>query len=244
MEDLFRDKALFVVHYISCIYLGAQEKEQRFGAPLAESVVVNLCKHIKGKGYNIKCDNFFTSLPIAEKLARDKLSIVGTMQKNRRELSKKMTKSENKATYSSNFYWHDSTNFLFVKYQVKEKKSVCLLSSMHYSADVDKSNEKKKPEMILFYNANKIGVNCFDQMARLYTTRSASRRWPVAIWGNILDIAAINSYVLYKRVTRNRIIRRQFILMLVENLLGKPEPCLSNNNKQHRGDDEGVRVMV
>ena len=66
------------------VYLGAQEKELRFGAPLALSVVVNLCKHIKRKGYNITCDNFFTLLPVAEKLTRDKLSIVETMRKNRR----------------------------------------------------------------------------------------------------------------------------------------------------------------
>ena len=135
-----------------------------------------------------------------------------------------MTESKNKATYSSNFYWHDPTNFLFVKYQAIEKKLLCLLSSMHDSTDVDTSNEKTKPEMILFYNANKVGVDCFNQMARLFTTRSASGRWPVAVWGNILDIAAINSYVLYKRVTSNRLARRQFILMLVENLLDKPEP--------------------
>ena len=203
------------------VYLGAQGKEQRGGVPLAESVAVNFCKHIKGKGYNISCDNFFTLLPVAEKLARDKLSIVGTMRKNRRELCKKMTEPENKATYSSEFYWHDPTNFLFVKYQAKENKSVYLLSSMHGSADVDASNEKKKPETILFYNANKVGVDCFDQMARLYTTRSASRRWPVAVWGNIFDIAAINSYVLYEKVTNERVTRQQFILMLVENLLGK-----------------------
>ena len=82
---------------------------------------------------------------------------------------------------------------------------------MQDSTDVDTSNEKKNPELILFYNANKVGVDCFDQMACLCTTRSASRRWPVAVWGNILDIAAINSYVLYKRVTSNRITRRQFI---------------------------------
>ena len=130
------------------VYLGAQEKEQRGSVPLAESVVVNFCKHIKGKGCNITCDNFFISLPIAEKLARDKLSIVETMRKYRHELGKKMTKPKNKATYSSEFYWHDPTNFLFVKYQAKEKKPVCLLSSMHGSADVDASNEKKKPEMI------------------------------------------------------------------------------------------------
>ena len=90
-----------------------------------------------------------------------------------------------------------------MKYQAKEKKSVYLLSSMHSSADVDASNEKKKPEMILFYNANKVCVDCFDQMARLYTTRSAGRKWPVAVWGNILDIAAINSYILYKKVKAN-----------------------------------------
>ena len=126
------------------VYLGAQKKKkQRFGAPLAVSVVVNLCKRIKGKGDNITCGNFFTSLPVAEKLARDKLvSIVETMQKNRRELCKKMNQ-KNKATYSSNFYWHDPANFLSVKYQAKEKKSVCLHSSMHDSADVDTSNEKK-----------------------------------------------------------------------------------------------------
>ena len=115
------------------VYLGAQEKELRFGAPLAVSVVVNLCKHIKRKGYNITCNNFFTSSPVAEKLTRDKLSIVGTMRKNRRELCKKMIESENKATYSTKFYWHDPSNFLFVKYQAKEKKSVCLLSSMQDS---------------------------------------------------------------------------------------------------------------
>ena len=125
------------------VYLGAQEKEQRFGAPLGESVNANLWKRIKGKGNNITCDNIFTSLPVAEKLAKDKLSIVGTMRKNRPELCKKVIESENKATYSSNFYWHDPTNFLFVKYQAKEKKSVCLHSSMHDSADVDTSNEKK-----------------------------------------------------------------------------------------------------
>ena len=85
------------------VYLGAQEKEQRGGVPLAESVVVNLCKNIKGKGYNITCDNILTSLSVAEKLARDKLSIVGTIRKNRCELCKKMTEPENKATYSSDF---------------------------------------------------------------------------------------------------------------------------------------------
>ena len=72
-------------------YLGAQERQERGGTPLAESVLVKLTEKVKGKGYNITCDNFFTSLSAAEKLARNKISIVGTIRKNRRELSPQMT---------------------------------------------------------------------------------------------------------------------------------------------------------
>ena len=119
------------------VYFGAQEKGQCAGVTLTESVVVNFCKQIKEKGYNITCDNFFTSLPAAEKLARDK-----QCKKIDVSCAKKMTEPENKATYSSNFFWHDPTNFLFVKYQAKGKKSVCLFSSMHDSANVDATIKK------------------------------------------------------------------------------------------------------
>ena len=51
-------------------YLGAQEKEGCCGVPLGKSVVIKITEHIKGKGYNICCDNFFTSLPLAEKLQK------------------------------------------------------------------------------------------------------------------------------------------------------------------------------
>ena len=90
-----------------------------------------------------------------------------------------------------------------MKYQAKEKKSVCLLFNLHSSADVDASNEEKKLEMVLFYNPSKVGVDCFDQIAHLYTTKSASRRWLVAVWGNILDIVAINSYICIKKLQTN-----------------------------------------
>ena len=63
-------------------YLGAQEKEGRFGVPLGESVVIKITEYIKGKGYNICCDNFFTSLPLAEKLQKSKFSLVGTMKES------------------------------------------------------------------------------------------------------------------------------------------------------------------
>ena len=62
-------------------YLGAQEREERGGTPLAESVLIRLTQNVKGKGYNVTCDNFFTSLATAEKLRRNKISIVHTIRK-------------------------------------------------------------------------------------------------------------------------------------------------------------------
>ena len=74
----------------------------------------------------------------------------------------------------ADFYGVKNFQALFVKYQPNPKKSVCLLSTLHHSANVDYSTEKKKPKVILFYNKNKTDVDCFDQMARLYLARSAS----------------------------------------------------------------------
>ena len=44
----------------------------------------------------------------------------------------------------------------------KVQKSVCLLSTLHHLGNVDNSTKKKKPEVILFYNKNKTGIDCFD----------------------------------------------------------------------------------
>ena len=125
---------------------------------------------------NITCDNFFTLLPVAKKLARNKISIVGTIKKNRRELSSQMTQPLSNKIYHSRFMWHIRSNVLFVNYQAKRNASVCLFSTIHSSPDVDNDSRKQKPNVILVYNKNKVGVDCFDQMTRLYTTRSASRR--------------------------------------------------------------------
>ena len=120
--------------------------------------------------------------------------------------------------HCSQFYWHKNNDMLFVKYQAKTKKTVCLLSSMHHSPDIDQCSVKQKPQVILFYNKNKVGMDCFDQTARLYSTKSASRRWPLKVWGNILDIAAINARVIFMKSTGKQISRRSFLLKLIKEL--------------------------
>ena len=100
-------------------YLGAQKREEREGTQLAESVLIRLTQNVKGKGYNVTCENFFTSLAAAEKLRRNKTSIVGTIRKNRSELSQQITEPMRYELYSSHFWWHEKSNAMFVKYLPK-----------------------------------------------------------------------------------------------------------------------------
>ena len=41
---------------------------------------------------------------------------------------------------------------------------------MHSTPDVDITAAAKKPFVTGFYNESKVRVDCFDQMARLYST--------------------------------------------------------------------------
>ena len=55
-------------------------------------------------------------------------------------------------------------------------------------------------------------------MTRLYTPKAQTRRWPVHVFFNILNIVIINSWVLFKDVNKSKISRRDFIIKLVEEL--------------------------
>lgn len=84
-------------------------------------------------------------------------------------------------------------------YQCKEKKSVAMLSSKHEKAEIapekgtNPNRQKKKLNKITSYNSRKCGVDTVDMMAKQYSVKYATRRWPVQVWSNILKLAAINA---------------------------------------------------
>ena len=89
-------------------------------------------------------------------------------------------------------------------YQCKPKKNACVLSSLHMSAELGRS-EKKKPETVKFYDKTKSGSDVAYQMVREYSVKAGTRRWPVAVFYNILlDLAGINTFVLYKNKQMTR----------------------------------------
>ena len=77
---------------------------------------------------------------------------------------------------------------------------------------------KKKLETVTFYNKTNCGVDIADQMARQYTVKTGTRRWPVAVFYKIFDLACINACVLYKKKTGDVISRRNFMFQLATEL--------------------------
>lgn len=194
-------------------YLGKDEQRPQ-DQNLGEYVVLRLAEPFLGAGRNITTDNFFTSLALARKLKAKKTSLVGTLNRIRKEIPRSVKHTKD-ALHSSRLFKSGDTTL--TSYQGKVHKNVLLLSTLHSSVEVA-SDGKKLPETVHFYNSTKYGVDVVDQMARKYTVKSASRRWPIHVLFNILDLAAINAWILYKEVTGERIKRRDFILRLCEEL--------------------------
>jgi hypothetical protein len=101
-------------------------------------------------------------------------------------------------------------------YMAKRNKVVCLLSNMHNPDNNCHNNEV--PEIIRFYNHTKGGVDIVDQMAKFYSTKAASRRWPLQVFYNILDLAGINAYTLFQIHSQTNTVRRDFFITLAEQL--------------------------
>jgi hypothetical protein len=191
-------------------YLG---KDETRVSGLGSHVVMSLMEPYFGRGYNVTTDNFFTGLDLARKLQQKKTSIVGTVRNNRREIPS----SSRLALHESVFYQTDSINM--VKYQAKTKKTVVVLSTLH-KGSVRQQDGKKKPDSVLYYNANKCGVDMLDAMCRQMSTKAGTRRWPLAVFFNILDMGGINSWIIFKKNTGINMSRRNFIRQLAEQLTG------------------------
>ena len=55
------------------LYLG---KDEEWQCSLPTSVVLKLMEPLQNRGYNVRCDNLFTSLDVTRKLAQEKTRLV------------------------------------------------------------------------------------------------------------------------------------------------------------------------
>lgn len=193
--------------------------------PLATHFVKQLCEPVYGTNRNITMDNWFTSVPLASELLKPpyKLTIVGTIRSNKREIPTEMKNSKTRNIGTSLFAF-DAEKTL-VSYKPKSNKIVHLLSTAHNQPDIN--SVTKKPEIIHFYNSTKGAVDTVDQLCSATSCNRKTNRWPQCIFYNMLNLCVINMYVIYvSNMVRQRqkpLKRRAFVQNLADNLI---EPWL------------------
>lgn len=149
---------------------------------------------------------------------KKKITVVGTLRKNKREIPPEFVNINKRVINSSLFAF--TKDMILVSYVPKKGKNVLLLSTMHDNADIDVENgNRHKPEIISFYNKTKGGVDVVDQLKMEYDVSRISRRWPLTIFFTLLNIAGINSQIIYKSNINITMCRRTFLKTIASDLV-------------------------
>lgn len=162
---------------------------------VAEYFVKTLTEPLHGSNRNVTMDNWFTSVPLANNLLLPpyKLTILGTIRRNKKELPSQITKNTRKRPIGDVKFCFSGHKVL-LSYKAKPNKVVCLLSTMHQDATISPSG---KPTMIEHYNQTKGGVDAFDQMCSIFSASRRTKRWPMCVFYGIINMSCINALVIH-----------------------------------------------
>ncbi|XP_019210866.1 piggyBac transposable element-derived protein 4-like [Oreochromis niloticus] len=73
-------------------------------------------------------------------------------------------------------------------------------SSSNSNSNSNSNGGGGKPPLVLHYNRTKGGVDNLDKVVSTYSCRRKTCRWPVALFHNMVDVAAYNAFVLWREI--------------------------------------------
>ena len=177
------------------IYQG--KEGDKVAVNLGSNLVKELSAPYFGSGRNVTCDNFFTSVDLADDLLKERLTLLGTIRKNKADLPPEFVEPKGREIRSTMFGF-DEKKMMF-SYKPKEKNVVVLLTTMFNSRVID-NLEKKKPEALHYYNKTKGGVDMMDEMVADYYCGRQINRWPAVLFFNDTNISCLNGFIIYSKI--------------------------------------------
>lgn len=195
-------------YMISAIpYVGKVTPEDNDSVPTYFVRKLVECGSVVHSWRTITMDNWFTSVPLFMLLKEKyQLRAVGTIRKNKREIPSTLKIASE--INSSRFVF--TNELTLVSYVPKKNKIVLLLSSMHHNKAID--SKTKKPEIIMYYNANKGATDAFDQKCHTFSVARRTQRWPLKFFYNMLNQASINCCVLFNLIAENVRLNRSYFI--------------------------------
>ena len=109
-------------------------------------LVDSLKQYVQLRGRNISMDRYFTSLPVAEYLLENDITVVGTLKCHRIGLPKELTEVKDRDDLSVKYAFTEDGNIMLVSYVVKKKsgkRNILMLTTMHKSVKITRDSRKK-----------------------------------------------------------------------------------------------------
>lgn len=218
------------------IYTGKSDSVE--GESLGEKVVMNLTTNVRA-GSLVVFDNFFSSVPLLEKLHARNLFSCGTVRSTRKYLpdiiqrepkSKKLKGSKSKQVKLKRGEYQFKTKNHVAATKWMDRKPVCMLSTAHNPKDTTTVQRKNKngsktavpcPKVVAEYNANMGGVDRFDQLRERYGIGRRSTKWWHRLMYFLIDMAIVNGHIMWKnsREVRKNLDQVSFRLRLARQLI-------------------------
>lgn len=182
-------------------------------------IVVRMTDLIQGEYRTVTMSNWFTTLETAEVLFYKKITIVGAVRPDKKEVPRIFRTIKEKNLHSSLFgYNHVST---LVQYVCKPDKAILLMSTKHCEDAINKnSGDQLKPEILVYYNHTKKAVDTVQSMCSKADVTRNSRRWALNVFFRLLNLAAINALCIYTiNKGQERVVRREFLTELALSMI-------------------------
>ena len=142
---------------------------------------------------NITTDNYYTSVPLAMELKSRKITLVGTMKRNKACIPPSFLAKADEVRVQ--YAFDHANNFILLSVAPKKNKRFIALSTMH--SEKKKTDEDTgKEDTNGFYNQEKGSVDRYDQIFSLYTTARKTTRWPTRLFYGMIDRAALNAFLI------------------------------------------------
>ena len=185
-------------------------------------------------------------MPLAEELLIEHTTIVGTICRNKGETPKEMQPGKERPEKSTIFTFSDDVTL--TSYVAKKNKAVLVLSTLHH--DKATAGDDHKPKIILHDNATKSVVDNMDHLATIFSCKRKTNRWPMVLFYNMIDVAAIAAFVVWMTLhpdwagNNRKGCRRRFLKLLGNELVeDQIQVRLQNPRALHASVRNALKIL-
>ena len=193
------------------IYLGRKQTPE-FNLGLGEEVVLQLTKDLERSFCTVYFDNFFNSPKLIEKLFQKGIYGIGTVRANRKQMpkmidDKQMKRGDCEFLFSGNTMackWMDNRSVLLLLSTLEGMNDI--LSVQRREKGSKTKSSVPCPKVVKLYNSGMVGVDLVDLRTAAYLLdRKSSVRFYLRIFFDLMDIACVNSYLIYNMKHPNKL---------------------------------------